>query len=185
MPAATALLWTSLSMSVAATPTYPATVAPAQGSSLRITQVEPTPLFPKAEAGQPLRQLAQAHLDNSGEPMAVVAKVAIGSLAPETQDLGLVAQGQSTATIRIPDIAGPAQLTIEVLNRDGTALAARKVAWQPPKKWKIYCVAYSHHDLGFGNYPHRLRTEIRHANIERPLEYCRETGGTKTASSAS
>ncbi len=162
-------------MSVAATPTYPATFVPAQGSSLRITQVEPTPLFPKAEAGQPLRQLARLHLDNSGEPVAVVAKIAVGSMAPETQDLGLVAQGQSTATIRIPDIAGPVQLTIEVLNRDGATLAAQNVDWQPPKKWKIFCVAYSHHDLGFGNYPHRLRTEIRHANIERPLQYCRET----------
>ena len=38
-----------------------------------------------------------------------------------------------------------------------------------------YCVSYSHHDLGFGNYPHRLRTDIRHANIERPLQFCRET----------
>ena len=47
--------------------------------------------------------------------------------------------------------------------------------WQPQKKWKIYCVSYSHHDLGFGNYPHRLRTEIRHANIERPLQFCAET----------
>ena len=47
--------------------------------------------------------------------------------------------------------------------------------WQPAKKWRIFCVAYSHHDLGFGNYPHRLRTEIRHANIERPLEFCRAT----------
>ena len=51
----------------------------------------------------------------------------------------------------------------------------KKVLLQPQKKWKIYCVSYSHHDLGFGNYPHRLRTDIRHANIERPLRFCRET----------
>ena len=45
------------------------------------------------------------------------------------------------------------------------------------KKWKLYCVAYSHHDLGYGDYPHRLRTTIRHANITRPLQFCRDTDG--------
>ncbi|MCX6928134.1 MAG: hypothetical protein NT154_33725, partial [Verrucomicrobia bacterium] len=56
-------------------------------------------------------------------------------------------------------------------------MAKHEVLWQPQKKWSIYCISYSHHDLGFGNYPHRLRTEIRHANIERPLKYCAETDG--------
>ena len=51
----------------------------------------------------------------------------------------------------------------------------RKLLWQPQKKWSIYCVAYSHHDLGFGDYPHRLRTTIRHANITRPLQFCRDS----------
>ena len=54
---------------------------------------------------------------------------------------------------------------------------SRKFLWQPQKKWKLYCVAYSHHDLGFGDYPHRLRTTIRHANITRPLQFCRDTDG--------
>ena len=172
---ATVSLWNSTSMSAAAAPTYSATWVLAQVSSLRITHVEPTPLFPKTETGQPLKQLARLHLDNSGEPVAVVAKVTVGSQAPDTQDLGLVAQGPSIVNIRIPDIASPTQVTIEVQSQDGTALASQQLDWQPQKKWHLYCVAYSHHDLGFGNYPHRLRTEIRHANIERPLQYCRET----------
>ena len=38
-------------------------------------------------------------------------------------------------------------------------------------------MSYSHHDLGYGNYPHRLRTDIRHANIEFPLKFCKQTDG--------
>lgn len=61
--------------------------------------------------------------------------------------------------------------------KTGSRSLHRSSKWQPQKKWRIYCVSYSHHDLGFGNYPHRLRTEIRHANIERPLKFCTETDG--------
>ena len=58
----------------------------------------------------------------------------------------------------------------------GPSIAASS-SGRPQKKWKLYCVAYSHHDLGFGDYPHRLRTTIRHANITRPLQFCRDTDG--------
>ena len=95
-----------------------------------------------------------------------------------TVDLGELPSGRSTNAILIPDIAAPAMLTVELLATAGDSVLARhEVAWQPQKKWKIYCVSYSHHDLGFGNYPHRLRTDIRHANIERPLQFCTETDG--------
>ena len=36
-------------------------------------------------------------------------------------------------------------------------------------------MSYSHQDLGYGDYPHRLRTSIRHKNIKLPLRFCRET----------
>ena len=61
------------------------------------------------------------------------------------------------------------------MTKDGKLLASRKQEWQPQKKWTIYCVSYSHQDLGFGDYPHRLRTSIRHENIRTPLRFCRET----------
>ena len=84
----TVLLGNSASMSAAANTTYVGAWVLAQISSLRITQVEPTPLFPKTEPGQPLHQLVRLHLDNSGEPVEAVATVTVGSQAPETQELG-------------------------------------------------------------------------------------------------
>lgn len=146
-----------------------------QPSTVRIAAVEPTPLFPKPADGAPLRQLVRLQLENSGPRMNVAAKITMGTGTAEVQDLGAVEPGQSAVNVRVPDIAAPSRLTIEIVSGDGKTLAVQASDWQPQKKWRIFCVAYSHHDLGFGNYPHRLRTEIRHANIERPLEYCRQT----------
>jgi hypothetical protein len=142
-----------------------------------IERVEPTPLFPKVEQGQSLFQLARLHLDNAGPAIALKARITLGTFT-QTEDLGQVHSGKSTTTIHVPDIAAPAKLVVELLPNAGEgALARSELTWQPQKKWKIYCVSYSHHDLGFGNYPHRLRTDIRHANIERPLRFCTETDG--------
>ena len=143
--------------------------------SVTIQGIEPTPLFPKPAASQPLRQRAVLRLDNPGPPLAVTARITVGKIT-NTEALGLLPSGKSTNAVSIPDIAAPAKLTIELLPKEGDGVLARQeLTWQPQKKWKIYCVSYSHHDLGFGNYPHRLRTDIRHANIERPLKFCTDT----------
>jgi hypothetical protein len=142
-----------------------------------IQRIEPTPLFPTSAPNQPLRQRALLHLDNPGSPLAVTARITLGKVTC-TEALGEVPSGRSTNAVTVPDIATPAKLTIELLPETGDGVLARhELTWQPQKKWKIYCVSYSHHDLGFGDYPHRLRTDIRHANIERPLKFCTETDG--------
>ena len=142
-----------------------------------IQEILPTPLFPKPEPSQPLRQRALLYLDNPGAPLAVTAKITMGPVT-STAALGEVPGGKSTNAIAVPDVATPTKLTIQLFPKDGDSVLARhEVTWQPQKKWKIYCVSYSHHDLGFGNYPHRLRTDIRHANIERLLKFCTETDG--------
>jgi hypothetical protein len=41
----------------------------------------------------------------------------------------------------------------------------------------IHSIAYSHGDLGYGNYPHVLRTENRLENLFRAIRYCDETAG--------
>ena len=144
---------------------------------ISIQRLEPTPLFPRPGPNQPLRQRALLCLDNPGPRMPVKARITIGT-ATAIEDIGELPTGKSTNSVLVPDIATPTALLVELLAAASDAVLARQeVAWQPQKKWKIYCVSYSHHDLGFGNYPHRLRTDIRHANIERPLQFCTETDG--------
>jgi hypothetical protein len=143
--------------------------------SFRVTSIEPTPLFPRQAEGQPLRQLVRLHLDNPGEPFAAAARITLGSVAPEIQNLGTVAKGESVVGIRLADITVPTPLKVELLSAAGMVLTVRQVEWQPQRKWVFYCCSYSHQDLGFGDYPHRLRTSIRHENIRIPLQFCRET----------
>jgi Glycosyl hydrolases family 38 C-terminal domain/Glycosyl hydrolases family 38 N-terminal domain len=144
-------------------------------AQITIQRIEPTPLFPKPAPNQPLRPRALLHLDNPGTPLVITVRITVGTVTG-TEALGEVPSGKSTNAVSIPDIAVPTKLTIELLPKNGDRVLARQeLMWHPQKKWKIYCVSYSHHDLGFGNYPHRLRTDIRHANIERPLKFCTET----------
>jgi hypothetical protein len=153
-------------------------LCPAQAAEqITLESVQPTPLFLKATGDKPLRQIVRLHLNNAGAPMGLRAGVSVGPAA-YVEDLGSVPGGRSTNTIHLPDVAAPSKLVLELLPASGESVLVRsELAWQPQKKWKIYCVSYSHHDLGFGNYPHRLRTDIRHANIERPLKFCTETDG--------
>ena len=105
-------------------------------------------------------------------------KISLAGQPSYVEKLGQVEPKESAKEIRIPDIAQPVEIGLELyINGDPRPVDGRKLLWRPQKKWKLYCVAYSHHDLGFGDYPHRLRTTIRHANISRPLQFCRDTDG--------
>lgn len=153
-----------------------ACVGPAPAAEVTIIGVEPTPLFPKPESGSPLKQVVRLYLDNPGGVFEGRARVRLNDQPASIEDLGQVAPGRSTNRIGIVDLTATAELMVEILDAaTGQVLAHWQQRWEPQKKWKIHCISYSHHDLGFGNYPHRLRTEIRHANIERPLQYCAET----------
>jgi hypothetical protein len=157
----------------------PPTASILLAGELTMDQPSPTALFPKPAPGEPLRQYASLQLHNAGESLPTVARITIGKALPVyTQDLGDVPKGDSAKLLLMPDVARPTPVTVELLRRGSQqVLAARQLTWQPQKKWKIYCVSFSHHDLGYGNYPHRLRTDIRHANIERLLRFCSETDG--------
>jgi len=148
----------------------------AVAESLGIVKVESMPLFPKARAGEPLRQIVRLSLKNPGAATEAKVKIALPGTPAYEESLGSLPSGISTKDIRVPEISRPTEFTVELFGQNaGQPADVKKVLLQPQKKWNIYCVSYSHHDLGFGNYPHRVRTDIRHANIERPLQFCRDT----------
>ena len=150
----------------------------AGAEGVRIVALEPTPLFPKVKPGEPLRQIARLKLENGGPAVDACVKITAAGQRPYLEPLGRITPKESVQTIHIPDIAQPAEIGVELhLQDDPRPVDSRKFLWIPQKKWRLYCVAYSHHDLGFGDYPHRLRTTIRHANITRPLQFCRDSDG--------
>ena len=96
-------------------------------------------------------------------------RVTLGILKPEIQELSNIVSGKSKVMILVPDIVVPTPIVIEILTKGGKQLASQKLELQPQKKWTIFSCAYSHQDLGFGDYPHRLRTSIRHENNQAPF----------------
>ena len=149
---------------------------PDQPSGLKIEDLEPTVLFPRQPAGQPLKQRAILHLANTGAPVDAVAIVTVGNNPSYQEDLGTIPAGKSAIPILILDIAEPSKVTVAVRDKKSSGvLDTQEWNWEPQKKWKLFSVSYSHWDLGYANYPHRVRTEIRHANIQRALEFCRQT----------
>lgn len=165
------LLYDSLALEVpAGTETAPIR------NKLTVTGVRGTIFFPRPVAGEQLQQNAQLEVANAGEGTAAEVSILLDGNKVGTQDLGKIEHGSCTRTVRIPEVARPADLKLELRERGRSDPAdILETKCEPQKKWKLYCVSYSHHDLGYGNYPHRLRTDIRHANIERPLQFCRET----------
>ncbi len=144
--------------------------------AITITKVEPTVLFPKVKTGEPLRQLARLGINNGGAAGEMKVKITVKGIPAYEEQLGLVKSGESVRDIYVPDISQATELTVELHRQDEAQPAdSKKIVWQPQKKWNVYCISYSHHDLGYADYPHRLRTTIRHANIELPLQFCRET----------
>ena len=142
---------------------------------VQIVEVEPTPLFPKPQTGKPLQQIVRLRIHNSGKAFSANIKVTTGNQKPEISSLGTISVGSSVVEILIPDRKISTMITLEIQNKDGQLLATHKLELKPQKKWTIFSCAYSHQDLGFGDYPHRLRTSIRHENIKLPLKFCRET----------
>ena len=133
-----------------------AAALPGQASGVKIQQLEATVFFPRQPAGQPLKQRAILHLDNPGAPVDAVATITVGNNGPYQEDIGTVTTGESAIPIPILDIAEPSKVIVAVRDRySGAVLDTQEWNWQPQKKWKIFSVSYSHHDLGFGNYPHR------------------------------
>ena len=167
---------TTIAILLASACTISAAASPGTAPRVKIVKVEPTVLFPKARSGEPLRQIARLRLENGGPVVEAEARIALEGQPARTEPLGSIPRGASTKEIQIDDVTRPTKLTIELRGKgDSRPIAARRLTWQPQKKWRIFCVSFSHQDLGFGDYPHRLRTNIRHGNIERLLEFCRKT----------
>lgn len=68
-------------------------------AQVSIVKVEPTPFFPKLDPGQTLRQQAMLHAHNGGTPIAVTARITVGSLPAYTEELGHLAAGESASRL--------------------------------------------------------------------------------------
>ncbi len=144
---------------------------------VRLVQVNPTPFFPKVKEGEPLQQQVDLELENTGAvPFEAEARIIFRNQAALKQPLGKVKPGKSVKSVLVPDIFQPTETTIEVVEKSANqVVASTMLTLQPQKKWKIYNVAYSHHDMGYADYFHLMRRDVREMGIDLALEYCSKT----------
>ena len=148
----------------------------AAAGNIRIEKVEPTIFYPKVKKNEPLKQIARIFLNNSGKDALAYVKISIEGKSPCREELGIVQSGLTTKEIGIAEVSRPTKVIFELYEQGKTGPAAvREMIWQPQRKWKIYCVSYSHQDLGYANYHHRVRRNVRDRGIELALEYCSAT----------
>ncbi|TWO34671.1 hypothetical protein E1J38_002100 [Seonamhaeicola sediminis] len=148
---------------------------PAQNSKIEITDVTPTPFFPKVEYGESLKQIAKLSIENKSIKTPVKLNIEVDGSKTYQQDLGDLAKGTSVHDVMIADINKATQITLELLNSRGKIVAQKKLTWQPQKKWKVYYAAVSHQDLGFITYYQNIRKAVREAGIDTALEFCKQT----------
>ena len=138
-----------------------------------ITRIEPTVFFPKVDEGKPLKQVVKVTIHNSEGAANFQVRTSTPGQPPSLEDLGLLETGQAVRKIQVPDIPAPTEMTFDLLrNGDPTPLATTVRTWQPQKKWKVFHVAHSQHDLGYADYYHLMTRDVREWGIERALRYC-------------
>lgn len=144
-------------------------------ASITIKKIEPTVFFPKQKANQPLMQLVYITLLNDTNAADYQLNIMNGGTMIFSQVLKSIPIGESKNEIFIPYLIVATKLDFQILSSDGKVLSNEAINWKPQKKWKIYNVAYSHHDMGYADYFQWMRRDVREMGIDLALEYCKLT----------
>ncbi|GGD06146.1 glycoside hydrolase family 38 N-terminal domain-containing protein [Hyunsoonleella pacifica] len=147
----------------------------AQNSKIEITDITPTPFFPKAKNGEALKQLVKLSINNTATKASVEARIKVEGFDEYYQNLGALTKGKGVYDLMLMDVNKPSKVLIELINNKKRVVAQKTIVWQPQKKWKVYYAAVSHQDLGFISYYQNIRKAVREAGIDTALDFCKET----------
>jgi hypothetical protein len=117
----------------------------AEDPSLRFVSIEPTVLFTRQK--DTLFQVVNVKIENAAEPVEADLQVKHDSRYTSTP-LGTIGKGQATFQLSVPDIREPASVEF-LLTAGGKIQDHRKMTWQPRRRWRVYIVPITHHDLGY------------------------------------
>ncbi|PKQ65013.1 hypothetical protein BZG02_04025 [Labilibaculum filiforme] len=79
-----------------------------------------------------------------------------------------------TVTFEFPVLKERTNVQVRIVEKEAV-LFEKMVQFSPPKIWKIYDVQVSHHDLGYADYYHMMRRDVREMGIEMAMEFARKT----------
>ena len=121
------------------------------------------------------RQILVADLLSAEDVAGLIAQITFaGTNQAISVDLGTVEKGENRKFLEIPLLTRPDSARVALILR-GSTLFTTTVGLNPPRARKIYDVQVSHHDLGYADYYHFMRRDVREMGIEMALDFCRRT----------
>ena len=121
------------------------------------------------------RQLAAVQMTADDTLAGASVQIVLpGQTVPITASVGTVPKGTSRFLFEIPVVTNADTATLHLLVNNARVLSARGPI-APPRPWKVYDVQVSHHDLGYADYYHFMRRDVREMGLEMALDFCRKT----------
>ncbi|MCX6225413.1 MAG: hypothetical protein NTV01_11810 [Bacteroidia bacterium] len=150
---------------------------------LVVVSAIPCPSFSQKQTSVTVRSTSIVERTTAGDRQVCVAVISVPDTGTYTLELAfpdkplavkLDASEQNTITFGIPVLTAETVVTAR-LRKSGKTVSETVCALKPPKKWTVYDVQVSHHDLGYADYYHMMRRDVREWGIELALENCRKT----------
>ncbi|MBC8472518.1 MAG: hypothetical protein H8D56_23900 [Planctomycetes bacterium] len=138
---------------------------------LKITSVKPTVFF--VHEDDVFTQLGEATINNpSQEEVQIALQIRVaGERMREIH--AAVPKGETTVKFPFPNISEPKLVTF-ILTMDNREQDRRSMTWQPQRKWNVYFIPITHHDLGYTDTIENVLN--RYADFyDDILRFCRET----------
>jgi hypothetical protein len=145
-------------------------------TTLQIKAVIPTGIFPQTGSSNGPAQIVDVTLHNGGPPAQGMLRISLGQQPSIFESLDEIVSGNVVHSIQLPDNQEELPLNVALyVGTDGELADQYTVKLPPSRKWTIYHVAVSHHDLGYADYYHMMRRDVREWGIERALQFCTAT----------
>jgi alpha-mannosidase len=145
-------------------------VAVAEGQ-LKLTSIKPTVFFVKKD--NVLTQLGEATINNLSQEQAPITLQCQIPGRKMKEISAIVPKGASEIKFSFLDISEPAPVTF-VLLVDGRQQDSLNMTWQPQRKWDVYFIPITHHDLGYTDTIENVMN--RYADFyDDILQFCRQT----------
>ena len=138
--------------------------------SVRIEDIKQTCFFVREEI---LKNVVELTILNEGEAFKATLVVSYPSSAYEIP-LGYISVGKKVYRVHIPDIKEEVEVKFSIRDETGNAVAEKNVNWRPRRRWIIYLVQYSHHDLGYTDIPQNVLKEYI-GFYDSIIQFCEET----------
>ncbi len=146
------------------------TVVIAEGQ-LKLTSIKPTVFF--VHKDNVLTQLGKATINNLSQKEVEIALQCQIPGKRMREIPATVPKGATVVKFSFPDISGPTPVTF-VLTVEGREHDRHSMIWQSQRKWDIYFVPITHHDLGYTDTIENVLNKYA-GFYDDILRFCRET----------